>query len=1024
MSIFKSTWKPYVQRQVQARQDLVKSPSRDSRFLQYTSGKNSWCRMTSLVNYDSEDQRFKGQDLSRKYVLEAGTLVQEIDDPNKLSLRRGVGVRAGSYGGNIGGKSLGLRPMPGITSVDIKSKSAYGSLREAEVKFFAWDKEQLEDLEILFMRTGYSVLLEYGWSMYLDTFKNDLGSDSATVVGRVPIADVRMKNFIEPTINAFDEGMTPPDVYAKLELLRHKFSGNYDGMLAFIRNFSYTMLPNGGYECTTVLISIGDVLDSIKINSSTYPLNTTSQDNSPKKNDRLLTRFEQIFLPILDLNTDYVKNTVMGQNITRYKKNGDNNLDPNIDFGVYKIAYNSVPSSLMAEGNKAPRGGLHYISFGSLVAIMNTQFGLYDPRNGNNVPLIDIEVPYPGYGTYGNGLCLASADSISIDPGVCLVNNPYASFITGTPQGFIATKADNFNPFHYQGNKSLGIIANIYVCVEFVIDKFRTMSAASDGTVDMRKFLEGILEDISYAMGSINDFGFFVTDSSAAIIDTHYVEDPSTAKQNKFTVNILGTDSVIRSFNINSKIFAAQATMVAIGAQDRGNISAVQSSTYNYLNKGLTDRVIKQKLDADAVSSITNTSGSQDQEYKDKLSHMVLDLRTYVKSYLVDRDLSQVSANRQAANSNLNSVIVKIDTDTNFKAIIPISVEITFDGIGGITQGEIFRLNPDTLPREYVNKNLGFIVTAINNHIEGSDWTTTIGTQCCLLDQEGVQLKAVKIDKDSLNTNIAGLMFAQQQAALQTAKDTLQKDIYIYNNLIKLLVAIVGPFNPDAIDIININVADTNLFQPGTTKVNSFTFDFFISRPPDKVLNNNDENLAMEGPGQFIVNTDFTDSNTVYNIPGTNYPGYPTAVIKPLMLSTAKASNFVNDIKIDSRQQGKDIIQITGKQYILNPVADNAFPAIKSLIQNYPDYPSITNDILKQAITKVINDIQLSLNGNNLNNTIGIPNTISSFTDVSRRSELSQTRTIEIPLYYAPNGTPVIYHKILLSLRIEPTSDY
>ena len=69
----------------------------------------------------------------------------------------------------MGDRTYGVRPMPGITNVEIKSKSAYGSLREAIVTFYAWDKKQLEDLEKLYMRVGYYVLLEYGWSMYLDT---------------------------------------------------------------------------------------------------------------------------------------------------------------------------------------------------------------------------------------------------------------------------------------------------------------------------------------------------------------------------------------------------------------------------------------------------------------------------------------------------------------------------------------------------------------------------------------------------------------------------------------------------------------------------------------------------------------------------------------------------------------------------------------------------------------------------------------------------------------------------------------
>ena len=44
-------------------------------------------------------------------------------------------------------------------------------------------------------------------------------------------------------------------------------------------------------------------------------------------------------------------------------------------------------------------------------------------------------------------------------------------------------------------------------------------------------------------------------------------------------------------YKIESKIFPSQATMIAIAAQDRQNIASIQTSTYNYLNEGLVDRL-------------------------------------------------------------------------------------------------------------------------------------------------------------------------------------------------------------------------------------------------------------------------------------------------------------------------------------------------------------------------------------------------------------------------------------------------
>jgi hypothetical protein len=184
MSIFKSTLKPVIAAQLKAREKLISSDTRSSDFLKYTTGKNSWVRMASFVNYDSkkydsktgkliDDGKYNGDTLSKKYILEGGTLYNQ--GTNQYSLRAGVGNLDGVYSSNIdkrGNKEVdrlyGLRPMPGITNVSVINKSAYGSLREATIQFYAWDKHQLEELEVLFMRTGYTVLLEWGWSEYIN----------------------------------------------------------------------------------------------------------------------------------------------------------------------------------------------------------------------------------------------------------------------------------------------------------------------------------------------------------------------------------------------------------------------------------------------------------------------------------------------------------------------------------------------------------------------------------------------------------------------------------------------------------------------------------------------------------------------------------------------------------------------------------------------------------------------------------------------------------------------------------------
>ena len=62
----------------------------------------------------------------------------------------------------------GYRPLPGIESATVTTLQPLGSLRQAVINYKCWSKGQLENLERLYMRPGFSCLLEWGWSYYLD----------------------------------------------------------------------------------------------------------------------------------------------------------------------------------------------------------------------------------------------------------------------------------------------------------------------------------------------------------------------------------------------------------------------------------------------------------------------------------------------------------------------------------------------------------------------------------------------------------------------------------------------------------------------------------------------------------------------------------------------------------------------------------------------------------------------------------------------------------------------------------------
>ena len=141
--------------------------------------------------------------------------------------------------------------MPGIVDINVRTKSAYGSLREAKVNFECHNRRQLEVLEMLYMRPGYMVLLEWGWTPYIN---ND---------GQL----YKDKRLMEDITNdrIYTTNITQQEVFNRINELKEFHCGNYDGFLGFVKNFGFRAREDGGFSCYTELISMGEVLDSLKM---------------------------------------------------------------------------------------------------------------------------------------------------------------------------------------------------------------------------------------------------------------------------------------------------------------------------------------------------------------------------------------------------------------------------------------------------------------------------------------------------------------------------------------------------------------------------------------------------------------------------------------------------------------------------------------------------------------------------------------------------------------------------------------
>ena len=262
------------------------------------------------------------------------------------------------------------------------------------------------------------------------------------------------------------------------------------------------------------------------------------------------------------------------------------------------------------------------------------------------------------------------------------------------------------------------------------------------------QYLKQVLKEVQDSIGGVNNFDIHVDpiDSVARIIDLNYIDatDRATAYDNAFQIEIANTSGSVRSYSLQSQIFPEQGAMIAISAQvGGGGAQGYQNNTMLDFNNNLEDRIIPKKIAPTSLPVATSPSISE------QLTVLKTNLNTIQSSFFpevdnkVNNNISPNSNIDQSKTSEYKNTLKNIITyfqgitnsNTKNRAIIPIKMSLTMDGIGGLVIGHLFKIPSDLLPKgyKYENSKIGArllqIVTTLDHKIENGDWTTTIGAQ-------------------------------------------------------------------------------------------------------------------------------------------------------------------------------------------------------------------------------------------------------------------------------------------------------
>jgi hypothetical protein len=1049
MAIFQGTLPEFIAAQLKAREmvisqwgdtgdkDQKKNPifktgviPRQDQFLRYTTGKNAWVKMTSLVDYNSKiikngrfqsDNRYVGTQLAKKYVLEGGTLL------NNSSLRQGVNkFDGGSYGSDLDliskndkktrvDRLYGIRPMPGIESVSVISVSAYGSLKEATVTFYAWDRHQLSELEILFMRPGYSVLLEWGWSQYLK--HGDVVSGG---INGYP-DNISIENFTT-SIDAFASNISDEIIYSAISDNRRKYCGNYDGLLGFVKNFSWNLLPNGGFQCTTTLISKGEVLESLKASTTSPvilgPQNVVTTITSELNENRpILSFFEKVFLNLIgyinsseitanggQLNpnltadgTPVIATEDQQQSILNSTIEGGKSIVANVKKRHPGLVDNDIKVIKPIDGG-SNGSAIEYISFDWFLGILNTYF---IPKNNKGENIVRLGYDHKDGGIYTINF-LITEDTVSIDPTTCLVFNQKSTFVTGDKSnnpgpyayesfsfdgtGFIAgpdSKTFKIQDDDVGNSNAVGDLRCVYVSIQKIIDVYRELYTP-DGVLVI-DLVTKMLDYINLALGGINDLKLQTDrEKGIIIIDIKYLETGKT-KNNKFIFDPLGLKSICRNVKINSRIFSDMSTMISIGAaaNNTNNIGDIYSSTQAFFNQGIEDRIQRQvgyELSSKNQLKIGTETITGELVYVYQVANNVISLRNYIKYKVtgieeyqgkpVNYGVTYVPTANEVLNASslLQTIQYQINgNDLDYKAFIPYELEIELDGICSPTIGSIIRLSPDILPKDYGNKNVGFVITKANHSLKSNDWVTNLVAQIILLDTNEI---APKKNKARLVDLIDKIIKAIEQTTYLKYALTDYLMYLIYQSIYQL----TKQKPPDDNIVSNINITPEFLTNDHlNSSLQTYTFkDFYgkwisfwrggesvflgIGSPDCKEgidinnltnfpQNSNDISLIGNDGKQIPFNMNqfqgwtYDDNNTNPSINKTflqtgtsDSRGDGYQILSPF-LSTDTFSNFLKKYQLE---ENKDLIQLNPPTRVIN--ITNNYIDVKTLYTQCLNY--------------------------------------------------------------------------------------
>lgn len=658
--------------------------------------------------------------------------------------------------------SMGFRPMPGLTGMSVATKGAYGQLRTATVNFTINSQEQLEDAEKLFFRPGYSALLEWGHTVYIDNDGN-----------RVKTAGEKISEDLW-----FKSSDKADEIVIKIDALKKKSDYNYDGLFGFITNFSYSFNKNGTYNCTVKLTSKGSIVESLKTGAqiTTFICNPGPDGEEGRDESEaisamhFLLRNLQIFgNDIWTYNEDnakthydyplsmalrgeenkrkaaqFSKESALGVAVYNYLTGAKKIVDTQqkrLYDGLYNYKCSPTPleffvvksqevddsggntkwdklvrwSSIIFNKILTPGENLTYISFRTLLSIINLIEMPKEADSGKPISPFSEQLGEK-FKTYPSHYSISPTKALKL------------GIPTSNPDNVV--KGEDFDISLNEAAVRKGV--PIDDCLSVLIETDSILQAYEETMVDGEKsiltFIDLICKIINDAFGGINHFTYMFDQNLKmfTIVDRGF---PSGGL-NKAEIPIIaesGLNSTVLELGVESKISSNTSSQVSIAAQ--GSVGSGYNSNVEAMmqwNLGAVDRHFPYKANAKAERAcaiLTEESRKSDKDPKLNYTELLRKGYDQLSQGVTNTYIWPIIAEQGAKNIKEQ---LRIDGKFKFDSLpVPVELSLKLQGIAGFKIGLTFRINNTILPDRY--KRFAYIITGISHDI-GADnkWVTNV----------------------------------------------------------------------------------------------------------------------------------------------------------------------------------------------------------------------------------------------------------------------------------------------------------